>query len=84
MPVVNIVLPPGYEEGTFAPSFDPGRTNSNNIVPQELHELSAAFGTEQQFLVPAYAPFFEEGMIIERDAAAPMRDGPAITVQLSH
>lgn len=65
MPVVNIVLPPGYEEGTFSPAFDPTNTNPSNTVPQELHEMSAAFGSEQQFLIPAFAPYFEEGAIVE-------------------
>jgi hypothetical protein len=60
MSVSSITLPSGYQAGQFTPAFDPTETNGANVIPSELQVVVANFGTDVQFLVPSYAPFFAD------------------------
>ena len=65
MSVSSITLPSGFQQGQFTPAFDPTETNSANQVPAELQVVVANYGSDLQFLVPSYAPFFADTFVLQ-------------------
>ena len=57
MSVLGVVLGPKFTSN-YSPAFDPGATVSNNVIDYEIQVLSANFGSDVQFIVPSFAPFF--------------------------
>lgn len=48
---------------TFEYEFDPYGENANNLISKEAHTITAANGTNFNFIVPRYAPFFRRSFV---------------------
>ncbi|QQV92006.1 virion structural protein [Klebsiella phage vB_KpM_FBKp24] len=51
------------DEIVFPYDFDPYQENSSNQISSEAHTITAANGTDFNFIVPRYAPFFRRGFV---------------------
>lgn len=51
------------DENVFPYEFDPYQENPSNVVQNENHTITAANGTDFNFIVPRYAPFFRRGFV---------------------
>lgn len=60
MSVSNITLPVFFTPGSYAPAFDPTKTNPTNIVDGEVQTVVANDSADQQVLIPRYAPFYAD------------------------
>lgn len=48
---------------SFEYDFDPYGENTNNFISKEAHTITAANGTDFNFIVPRYAPFFRRSFV---------------------
>lgn len=51
------------DEIVFPYDFDPYQENESNQISGEAHTITAANGTDFNFIVPRYAPFFRRGFV---------------------
>lgn len=51
------------DDTVFPYEFDPYQENSSNVILSEDHTITAANGTDFNFIVPRYAPFFRRGFV---------------------
>lgn len=64
MSVVSVLLPTQFSKDTYAPAFDTTAALAANFVTGEIQKISENQGTDAQVIFPAYAPFYENDLVV--------------------
>jgi hypothetical protein len=64
MSVVSVLLPTQFSKDTYFPAFDTTAALEANFVTGEIQKISENQGTDAQVIFPAYAPFYENDLVV--------------------